>query len=88
MSSLHLDEAETRKLIDDQLRQAGWEADTNQLKYGQGTRPEKGRNIAIAEWPTETGPADYVLFVGLTPMAVVEAKRKNVDVSAALQQAR
>ena len=88
VSSLHLDEAETRKLIDDQLRQAGWEADTNQLKYGQGTRPEKGRNIAIAEWPTETGPADYVLFVGLTPMAVVEAKRKNVDVSSHLQQAK
>jgi type I restriction enzyme R subunit len=29
-----------------------------------------------------------VLFVGLTPIAVVEAKRQNVDVSAALQQAR
>lgn len=88
VSSLHLDEAETRKLIDDQLRQAGWEADTNKLKYGKGTRPEKGRNIAIAEWPTETGPADYVLFAGLTPMAVVEAKRKNVDVSSHLQQAK
>jgi len=29
-----------------------------------------------------------VLFVGLTPIAVVEAKRKNVDVSGSLQQAK
>ena len=58
------------------------------LIYSQGARPEKGKNLAIAEWPTHSGPADYVLFVGLTPVAVVEAKRKNIDVSAALQQAK
>lgn len=85
---LHLDEAETRQLIDDQLRQAGWQADTVNLRFGKGTRPEKGKNLAIAEWPTENGPADYVLFVGLTPIAAVEAKRKNIDVSASLQQAK
>ena len=86
--SVHLDEAETRKLIDEQLRQAGWEVDSNLLRYAKGTRPEKGKNKAIAEWPTESGPADYVLFVGLTPMASVEAKRKNKDVSGSLQQAK
>jgi type I restriction enzyme R subunit len=85
---LHLDEAETRLLIDDQLRQAGWLADSANLRYSKGTRPEKGKNMAIAEWPTESGPADYVLFVGLTPMAPVEAKRKNVNVSASLVQAK
>ena len=61
-SSIKLDEAETRKLIDQQLRQAGWQVDSNNLRYGKGTRPEKGKNYAIAEWPTESGPADYVLF--------------------------
>lgn len=86
--AVQLDEADTRKLIDQQLRQAGWEADSQAIKYNKGTRPEKGRNLAIAEWPTESGPADYVLFVGLMPIAVVEAKRKNVDVSGALQQAK
>jgi type I restriction enzyme R subunit len=85
---LHLDEAETRLLIDDQLRQAGWLADSQKLRYSKGTRPEKGKNMAIAEWPTESGPADYMLFVGLTPMAPVEAKRKNVNVSASLVQAK
>lgn len=87
-SAVQLDEADTRKLIDQQLRQAGWEADSLALKYNKGTRPIKGRNLAIAEWPTESGPADYVLFAGLMPIAVVEAKRKNVDVSGSLQQAK
>lgn len=87
-SAVQLDEADTRKLIDQQLRQAGWEVDSVALKYNRGARPEKNRHRAIAEWPTESGPADYVLFVGLTPVAVVEAKRKNVDVSGALQQAK
>ena len=86
--AVQLDEADTRKLIDQQLRQAGWEADSERLTFNKGARPEKSRNRAIAEWPTETGPADYVLFTGLAPIAVIEAKRKNIDVSGALQQAK
>lgn len=85
---VHLDEAETRKLIDNQLRQAGWIVDSATLRYANGARPEKGKNLAIAEWPTLSGPADYILFVGLTPMAMVEAKRKNINVSGSLQQAK
>lgn len=87
-SAVQLDEADTRKLIDQQLRQAGWEADSQAIKYNKGIRPTKGRNLAIAEWPTESGPADYVLFAGLMPIAVVEAKRKNIEVSGSLQQAK
>ena len=87
-AGIQLDEAETRRLIDSQLRQAGWTVDTELLRHSRGTRPEKGKNMAIAEWPTATGPADYVLFAGLTPLAAVEAKRKNINVSSALQQAK
>ena len=87
-ANIHLDEAETRQLIDAQLRQAGWIVDTENLRFAKGTRPQKGKNMAIAEWPTATGPADYVLFVGLTPMAAVEAKRKNINISSALEQAK
>ena len=87
-SEVKLDEAETRKLIDQQLRESGWDADSTALRYGLGTRPEKGKNLAIAEWPTASGPADYVLFAGQLPMATVEAKRKHTDVSAALQQSK
>lgn len=85
---LDLDEAATRHLIDQQLRDAGWEADTGMLRYARGTRPVKGRNLAIAEWPTATGPADYVLFIGLMPVAIVEAKRQSTDVPARIHQAK
>ena len=84
---IDLDEAATRALIDQQLRDADWEADTKTLRYGAGTRPTKGRNLAIAEWPTASGPADYALFVGLTLIGVVEAKRKRKNVSSAIDQA-
>ena len=47
-------EAETRIIIDAQLRQAGWEADTENLRYSKGTRPKKKHNMAIAEWPTDS----------------------------------
>jgi type I restriction enzyme, R subunit len=87
-ATLQISEADTRKLIDEQLVAAGWQTDSSQLTYAKGARPEKNRFLAIAEWPTESGPADYVLFAGFTPLAVVEAKRKNIDVSGALQQAK
>ena len=78
---LDLSEADTRKIIDKQLRDAGWDADTQRLDYRKGARPQKGKFLAIAEWPTKSGPADYVLFDGLLPLAVVEAKRRNRNVS-------
>jgi type I restriction enzyme, R subunit len=85
---VELDESDTRHLIDAQLRAAGWEADSVSLRHSHGTRPVKGRNLAIAEWPTANGPADYVLFAGLMPVAVVEAKRKRKDAAGAIEQSR
>lgn len=87
-AKIELTEQETRLLIDEQLQASGWEADTLGLRYSQGVRPQKGKNLAIAEWPTENGPADYALFVGLKAVAVVEAKRRGKDVSAALEQSK
>ena len=86
-NALELDEADTLKVVDEQLRGAGWEADSEVLRYSAGARPQKGRDLAIAEWPTASGPADYVLFSGLTPLAIVEAKRKARQVPAILAQA-
>ena len=86
--NLVLNEELTRILIDQQLIAAGWEADTQELTYAKGTRPEKGKNLAIAEWPTAgKQAADYVLFAGLTPIAVVEAKRENANVAGKIPQA-
>lgn len=85
---LELSEADTRHIIDAQLREAGWEADSQLLLQSNGTRPAKGRNLAIAEWQTSNGPADYVLFIGLMPVAVVEAKRAKLNVAGAIEQAK
>lgn len=87
-SRLELDERQTRRLIDVQLVDAGWEADSDNLTYQKGTRPEEGRNLAIAEWPSEGGRADYALFVGLICVGLIEAKRESVDVPSTLQQAQ
>jgi len=88
-SHRHRTEAETRLAIDAQLRSVGWEADTVNLKYARGTRPQKGRNLAIAEWPTAHGWADYMLFCGLELVGVVEAKAAHKDIPAVLDgQAR
>ncbi|WP_136685479.1 type I restriction-modification system endonuclease [Falsirhodobacter xinxiangensis] len=81
---MEFDEADTRILIDEQLRVAGWDVDSHELRYGKGVRPEKNRNMAIAEWPTASGPADYALFLGKKLVGVVEAKRQRLNVSAAL----
>jgi len=90
--AIELDEAATRRLIDKQLRDAGWEVDSDRLTYESGVRPTKGKNLAIAEWPTLTdgkeGWADYVLFAGLQVIGVVEAKRKHKDVLGVIPQAK
>ncbi|HEX4515021.1 MAG TPA: type I restriction-modification system endonuclease, partial [Polyangiaceae bacterium] len=91
-AAIDLDEAATRKLIDRQLHDVGWEVDSHLMTYERGVRPTKGRNLAIAEWPTfldgHEGWADYVLFAGLQVVGVVEAKRKHKDVMGVIQQAR
>lgn len=81
----HKSEAETRYMIDEQLRQVGWEANTQEIRYAKGTRPMKGRNMAIAEWPTSSavgkkGYADYALFVGLKLVGIIEAKAEHKDI--------
>ena len=80
-----LTEAETRALIDEQLRRVGWEADTENLRYAKGTRPQKGRKIAIAEWPVDSGKdasaafknarADYALFAGEELIGIIKQRR-------------
>ncbi len=85
LKMMELSEQETRYLIDAQLRLVGWEVDTVNFRYSKGTRPEKGRNLAIAEWPTNStvgdhGYADYALFVDLKLVGIIEAKRMAADI--------
>lgn len=90
---IELSEAETRRIIDAQLQAAGWETDTINLRYSNGTRPQKGRNIAIAEWPTysdEKGPGavDYAMFIGEKLVGFIEAKRYTKDVAGTMVEAK
>lgn len=63
-------EAKARELIDRKLEQAGWVIqDMKQLNLSASP------GIAIREFPTDTGPADYVLFVNRQPLGVIEAKK-------------
>lgn len=87
ISSAKLTEDETRKLIDDQLRKVGWEADTKNLRYSKGTRPQKGRKMAIAEWPVKSTKkaddrADYALFIDEQLIGIIEAKAYEKSVYA------
>ncbi len=81
-----LTEAETRELIDEQLRKVGWECDTYVLNQKlNGTEPKKGHNMAIAEWQTDSkvynhGYADYALFIGEKLVGVIEAKAQHKDI--------
>jgi type I restriction enzyme R subunit len=61
-----------RDQIDARLRQAGWEVQSkNQINLNGGL------GVAIREYPTDAGPADYVLFVDRKPVGIIEAKREE-----------
>lgn len=87
-AKVELDEATTRVLIDEQLRSAGWIVDSVVFRHAAGARPEYGKSMAIAEWPTKSGPVDYALFVDGRCVGVVEAKRGLKDVPGRLGQAK
>lgn len=82
-----LTEGEAREQIDAQLRAKGWEADSIVRTWEHGARPEAGRNMAIAFVPVGGGHADYVLYYGRTAAGIIEAKRRNLDLRAALDEA-
>ena len=83
-----LTEAETRQLIDRQLQQAGWEADSENLNnWKYKTAPQNGHNMAIAEWVLPNGQrADYALFKGLEFYGIVEAKKWDQDIAGQMAQ--
>ncbi|MEH8016525.1 DEAD/DEAH box helicase family protein [Rheinheimera muenzenbergensis] len=65
-------ETKARLLIDQKLEQAGWVIqDLKQLNLGAAA------GVAVREYPTDTGPADYVLFVNRNAVGVIEAKKDS-----------
>ena len=65
-------EEQARLKIDDKLTQAGWVIqDMKQLNLGAAM------GVAVREYRTDTGPADYVLFVNRNAVGVIEAKKDS-----------
>ncbi len=65
-------EQKVRDTIDRMLREVGWVVQSKKkidLTAGSG--------IAIREYQTNVGPADYVLFVDRRPAGIIEAKREE-----------
>ena len=51
---LVLDEQAKRALIDQRLRDKGWDAKSIYLRDSKGMRPAQGQNIAVAKRPTKS----------------------------------
>jgi len=79
LTSPERSEAETRKeLIDPQLIKEGW-------KLTDKFDPTLETQI-VREYPTLSGPADYIFFIGDKPVAGLEAKKESVEPDNVLSQ--
>jgi type I restriction enzyme R subunit len=76
-------EALARQRIDAKLQAAGWVVqDMKRLDLSAGP------GVAVREYPTDSGPADYVLFVHREPVGVIEAKRDDAGASLTVTEAQ
>lgn len=60
-----------RDKIDQMLRDAGWWVVQSKDKVDL----YENIGVAVREYQSEVGPADYVLFVERKPVGIIEAKR-------------
>ena len=74
-------EQQAREEIDQMLDSSGWI-----LQDVQDFNPTSGLGVAVREFRTTTGPADYLLFVNKEPVGVIEAKKKGVPLSLVEEQ--
>jgi type I restriction enzyme R subunit len=61
-----------RDKIDSMLEAAGWLVQSK-IKVNIGA----SKGVAVREYQTDVGPADYVLFVDRKPVGIIEAKREE-----------
>lgn len=74
-------EQQARENIDKQLQQAGWI-----VQNYKAINPSAGLGIAVREYPTESGSADYILFIDRKPIGVIEAKKEGHTLSQVHEQ--
>lgn len=73
-----------KKLIDAALTSAGWRIVSYEL-WQAGNRTAAD---AVEEFPTDSGPGDYLLYLDGQPVADVEAKKLEVGPQNVIQQAK
>ncbi|WP_370572659.1 DEAD/DEAH box helicase family protein, partial [Methanomethylovorans sp.] len=72
MSHNQSPEQEARDRIDEKLEASGWIVqEKNTLNWSAAD------GIAVKEYLTDVGPADYVLFVDKNPVGIIEAKKEE-----------
>lgn len=65
-------EQQARDNIDKMLVDAGWVVqDKHAIDF------HAGLGVAVRKYPTDIGPADYVLFVDRQSVGIVEAKKEE-----------
>ncbi len=75
-------EQEARVVIDHKLEEAGWAVQDHRsidLSAASG--------VAVREFPTATGPADYLLYVDRKALGTIEAKKNGVPLLGVESQA-
>ena len=65
-------ELKARQQIDPKLEKAGWV-----IQGMKELNLSAGIGVAVRECPTDTGPADYMLFVNRIAVGVIEAKKDS-----------
>ena len=76
-------ETKAREHIDRKLEQAGWIIqDMKQLNLSAGL------GVAVREYPTASGPADYLLFVNRNAVGVIEAKKDSAGANLTVTEAQ
>lgn len=68
-------EQKARDNIDSQLAACGWA-----VQDKKAVNLSASAGVAVREYQTDAGPADYVLFVDKKPVGIIEAKREEEGV--------
>ncbi len=67
-------EQKARDNIDALLKQAGWV-----VHHAKKIGLNASLGIAVREYQTDVGPADYALFVDKKALGIIEAKKEKLD---------
>ncbi|MCG7864030.1 MAG: DEAD/DEAH box helicase family protein [Candidatus Thiodiazotropha endolucinida] len=74
-------ETQTREAIDRNLTDAGWV-----IQDKKRINLYESLGVAVREMDTDTGPADYMLFIDGKACGIIEAKREGTDLGGVAEQ--